>query len=258
MQPKPSFHLASLFFVIFALCSCSESLPPCDTRAATDVSTLTAPAPLDEDAPYDTPRYSLQEAVSRGLVDYEIRGNGNSSGDSLTMTMRRLSFSAIDVYIVPGTIFVSGNANAQRMVGWRVVGVVELDQKTYETTSMYLPDTIQRTFVIEAYCLDFRRDNPSASDVFITSDLASSVAVADTLDLRAAQIIAEGKKRNLTIAGLQSAIWVDHEGISRKELETKFSAADGKDLDDAFNFLQTLPPPDRLGAGRQTVKCRKA
>jgi hypothetical protein len=216
---------------------------------------LTAPAPLSDEAPLSTPRYSLQEASNNGLVQYEVRGNGSSSGPSLVIGIRLTNFRAIDVYVLPGTVFTSGNANAQRMVAWRVVATIaQSGQDLSPVTSMYLPDAEERLFVIEAYCLDFHLDNPEVADAF-TAQASLATPVEASLDIRAAQIIAEGKKRELTIEGIQSAIWMDHESVTQPEIKAKFDAA-AKDLDDAFNMLQTLPPPQSLGAGRQTVKCK--
>jgi hypothetical protein len=236
-------------FVCLSLAGCPG---PCNSSVETDPSVLLKPAPIDGEAPGGTPRMSLQEAAAKGAIKYELQGTGGSSGDVLEIRIQRVGSSDLDVYIRPGTIFTNSNAKGQRMVGWGVAGIVHNNQ-LYEATSMYLPDTGIKTYRLEAYCLDFRLDNPTREDRLLP--VAAAVESLDSVDVRAAQIIYEGKKRDLPIEGIQSLLWMDHEELTPKAIQAKFEV-NTETLDKALEIWKTLPPPKRLGGGRQTVKCK--
>lgn len=217
----------------------------------TDPDVLTAPPPMDAAAPEGTPRYALEDAAARGLVEYEVHGTGASSGDSLLLGIRRLSDSDIDVYIVPGTVFVSGNSEVQTMVAWNVSGVVASDSMSpddlLQVTSMYLPDLQPRVYMVEAYCLDFELENPAPADAFQPrlaepAQAATAAAVAAP-DLRAVELIREGKRRGLSFSGIQVALWADHHH-TKEEIATKFDAK-AEEMDKAFEMVLNAPPPKK-------------
>ena len=237
--------------------------PPADTIAAppqpsrqyeTDPDVLTAVPPMDGSAPAGTPRYELEDAAARGLIEYLVRGNNGSSGEgSLILTVRRLTDEDIDVYIVPGTVFVPGNSSAQRMVAWNVVrGAVVRedtgDPEFFSVTSMYLPDAEVRVFSVEAYCMDFHLANPAPADVF-SVQLAQPAVDAEPAqlaraepDVRAAQLIYEGKKAGLSVSGIQVAIWSNNDHVSKQEIATKFTVEE-EEMDRAFQLALEAPPP---------------
>lgn len=235
--------------VLAAALIASISLAGCEAKrsspaAETDPAVLTAPAAMDPTASPDTTRYSLQDAAAKGLVEYEVHGNGGSSGESLVVGVRRLVDFNVDVYIRPGTVFVPGGGNAQRMVAWGVVGVVVVQSEPVRpVTSMYLHNMELRLYVLEAYCLDFERDNPSLDDILTPSPVLAEGAV-EGLDVRAAQIIYEGKRRKLSIPGIQVALWHDRDRLRKEQIQEKFKASD-KEVDDAFEMLKNLPPPKK-------------
>jgi hypothetical protein len=231
-----------------------DSVPPCDPTAETDVSALIEPAPMDPATPSDTERYSLQDAVIRELVEYKVVGTGAASGESLIISIKLTNDQPIDVFILPGTIFTPDNPNAQRMVAWGVAAAIVKPDQVSPVTSMYLSDSNVHLFFIEAYCVDIHLDNPKVTDSFL-APIAEPVSIPETLDIRAAQIMREGKKRNFSFQALQVALWKDHEGVTQKEIKTKYDASVG-DTEKAWELVQTLPPPKSLGAGRQTVLCK--
>ena len=199
--------------------------------AETDPAVLLQPAAMDERAPAGTPRYSLAEAQAEGLVRAETVGRNASSGDALVIAVERLADRDIDVYIAPGTVFVPGG-DVQRMVAWGVVGVIVPPNTAMQpTTSMYLPTPDLHVFIVEAYCLDFKLENPTVNDVF---------QVQAEPHARAAQIIREGKNEGLSINAIQSAIWIEEDHLTKHEIQTKFDASD-KEIEDAFEMLKRTP-----------------
>lgn len=207
-----------------------------------DPAVLTRPAPMDPSAPADTPRYALHEAAAKGLVEYEMRGINNSSGDSLLVVIRRLVDRDIDIYIIPGSVFRPASDKVQQMVAWGVAGAVVPNRPLQPVSSMYLSNYDVRGFILEAYCLNFSLENPSPKDNFQPVAAMAGSPVDQAIDVRAAQIIYEGKKRGLPIPGIQSAVWADHEHLTKQEIQTKFSAS-AKEMDDAFEMVKNMPPP---------------
>lgn len=220
----------------------NEVPPPSQLAWEVDAAVLTKPAPMDPAAPENTPRYALHEAAAKGLVEYEIHGTGSSSGDSLLVLIRRLVDSTIDVYVVPGSVFRPSDAGAQQMVAWGVSRAILMNQTVQPATSMYLPDTDVHGYALEAYCLNFDLDNPSPQVSFQPKAEIAGQPVDQAVDVRAAQLIYEGKRRGLSFAGIQTAIWADHEHRTKQEIQVKFEAG-AKEMDDAFEMAKRMPPP---------------
>lgn len=240
------FGLAAALCVVLAACSG----PACDNAVETDPRRLLEPEPIDREAPWGTPRMSLQEAARSGAVTYQVRGTGASSGASLTVQIRKVSGPPIDVYVTPGTIFTNSNRNAQRMVGWSIVAAISGGGQR-QTTSMYLADSRVHTYLMEAYCLDIKLDNPSTSDQLRAMEVDGLAGI----DVRAAQVIRVAKQRNLSLEATQGMLWMDQEDVSPQEVKQKLPTADIHELDAALETAKTMPPPKELGGGRQTVRC---
>lgn len=235
---KPDKWIVILFLgVMFgSFVTCTPQ--PADLKVEVDPAVLTAPGPMDSAAPGNTPRYDLHEASAQQLIKYEVHGAGMSSGASLLVAVQRLVDKDIDIYVVPGTIFFSFNERVQRMVAWGVMGeIVGTNEQMQPGSSMYLTNSEPRLYVIEAYCLNFGLENPSTNDVF-----QPATASRGGVYVRGAQIIHEGKRLGLSVAGIQTAIWADHEHKTKQEIQTKFDAAD-QEMDAAFEMLKNLPPP---------------
>jgi len=208
--------------------------PDTRPRPETDPAVFMAPAPMTPEAPAGTPRYGLQAAADAGLIEYAVTGNGNSSGDALLLHVRRLSDAPVDVYVAPGTVFAPDNPDAQRMVAWGVIGMLDLDAENLTpASSIYLPTPDLRSYVVEAYCLDFALANPTFQD-----RLAVIAAPAE----RAAQVMYESKRSGLSISAIQSAIWIDEDHLSKQEIQEHFDASD-EEIDQAFDLLKRTPPP---------------
>jgi len=207
-----------------------DSRPP----AETDPAVFMVPAAPDAAAPAGTPRYSLREAAERGLVQYEVAGRGASSGPALVLGIQRLSDAEFDVYVAPGTVFMPGGGDVQRMVAWGVIGVIGADGTVQPATSVYLPTQEVKLVLLEAYCLDFELENPAVEHRF---QAVAAPAV------RAAQLIYEGKRNGLSTGAIQTAIWVQEDSLERQEIQAKFDATD-EEVDDAFELLKRTPPPN--------------
>jgi hypothetical protein len=79
-----------------------------------------------------------------------------------------------------------------------------------------LTDDAQHRYIVEAYCLDFDKDNPDAGEKFSISPI----------DQRMAKIISAGQNASASIEAIQSALWLDHEKISPSEIKERLSVTD--------------------------------
>jgi hypothetical protein len=172
-----------------------------------------------QEEPRPPERLALHEAARRGLVEYEVTGRGASSGDSLTLRVRRTTAQPVSLYVAPGTVFGSGSSRVQRMVARSIAGSDAID----------LLDDAFRDLIVEAYCMDIDLANPSTDDRF----------TAASIDERAAAILREAQSQDLGIAATQSAIWMDL-GATDEDITEVFEAS-AEDLAAARAVLARLP-----------------
>lgn len=174
---------------------------------------------------------SFLDAARQRLIEYEVVGLDASSGDSLRIRVRRLAARPIRLRIAPGTVFATGSRGVQRMAAFSVSGEVE----TPGSDSVRPTDTIDldtdgfREFILKAYCLDFELENPSPGNRF----------QAQSVDNRAAAILAAANQQGLGVAATQAAIWLDR-GVTGEEIRQKFEVTD-QDLAQAGQLLAGLP-----------------
>ena len=71
-----------------------------------------APAPVSD----------LQEALLNGLVEVSIAGSGGSSGDAITLTIRRTARRPLRLRLAQGTVLRSASAAVQNMIVSAVKG----------------------------------------------------------------------------------------------------------------------------------------
>lgn len=194
----------------------------------------TAPSKPSTPAPTHSDGYTLQDAAARGLIEYTLVGTGGSSGDTLMLHVRRLGDQEVVLYVDPGTVFGPSEAGFQRMVVAGVRGIVADPQSGgyFEIDTIRLDTPDLRVYVLEAYCMDFELENPTAAVSF--APLA--------YDPRAAAVIGAAKSSGLTMPATQAAIWLDRGHVTKEDIGAKFEASD-QELEDAWQLLQRMPPP---------------
>jgi ankyrin repeat protein len=106
-------------------------------------------------------------AVSDGKVSVTFRGNGGSSGDSIEATIATTpkADGNLVLSIAPGTRLQSGNSTAQSMVIAGVKGQL-VSGHSYSPSSIIIASDTPKTYVFDAYCTDFEKDNPSSQTQF--------------------------------------------------------------------------------------------
>ena len=170
---------------------------------------------------------SLENAIRAGKVQGQITGMGSSSGDAIQIGIRRRVREAIRITISPGTVFRSATGRCQNMVAVGVKGE-RIGPKSYRPSEeIVLADDRVHNYLVESYCLDFHKDNPSPADGF---------ALAPP-DETAAWILKAGKASSASIQAIQSALWIARENISPQQIASRFPVTQ-QDLQAAYVLIQ--------------------
>lgn len=151
-------------------------------------------------------------AVSAGKVSVTFRGTGGSSGDSIEATIVTTPKASGDLVltIAPGTRLQSGNSGAQNMVIAGVKGQV-VDENSYTPTSEIRASNTPTTYVFDAYCTDFEKDNPSTGTKFTLEKVDPVIACILS-------------KASSTIVK-QAAVWIYTDKASFSHVNQKFDVS---------------------------------
>lgn len=154
----------------------------------------------------------LATAVTAGKVGVTFRGNGGSSGDAIEATVITAPKAGGDLVLTaaPGTRLQSGNSNAQNMVIAGVRGQA-VDATRFVSRSEISVSATPRTYVFDAYCTDFEKDNPSTGTQF-------SLGKVDPVR---ACILGEASS---TIVK-QAAVWIYTDKASYSHVNEKFTVS---------------------------------
>ena len=196
------------------------------TRAPTETSMPTKrPTPTPEGS------LTLSQALAQGLVDAQFRGTGSAAGDSIIATLTRKVPRTLEITIPKGTVLASNDSTAQDMVVLRVRGIPVGGDRFEPASSIRLTSDESKEFVLEAYCLDFDRDNPSGSTGFSVGEPASSDVQAI---LQALQKVPLSQR---SIGAIQTAIWTVTDDLCERELQARFQVS-AADLEAAEGILE--------------------
>jgi hypothetical protein len=176
---------------------------------------------------------SLEAAEQQGLIEAEITGSGGSTGDVILLHVKRRVARLLRLVLTEGTVLRSLDATVQNMLAAAIKGEMVGTSKYRPTSVIDLQDDHQHTYVIEAYCLDFDRDNPSSSSKF---------AVAEP-DARSRLLVGAARKAKLGPDAIQAAIWLDN-SVSESDIQERFPISSAN-LREARRLLQAQPkrPP---------------
>lgn len=238
-------NLSLIFGMVLAmgLASCGSPENSNTNNVSTDnnlvgqLESASPPQPTEVEPPK---RHALHEAAKRGLITYEVTGNGDSSGQSLKIKVQRTSSEPIQVYVAPGTVFETGSKGVQSMVAKSIArelgeAVAEealqaaVEAALDEKGVLLLADQSTHTLLVEAYCRDFELENPSGEDGF----------TASSVDGRAAALFEAAERQGLGIHATQAAIWMDR-GVTQADIAQKFEATPA-DFEAASRLLEQLP-----------------
>ena len=165
-------------------------------------------------APAQQTAVSVQQAVKEGLVDVKVSSLGGATGNTVRVDVRRKAPKNVQVEITPGTVFLSGSNDVQNMAGGKVKGEF-VGPNTYRPTDvnvMVLNDDAWHGYLIESYCMDFHKGPPRRGFQF-------QLAIQDQ---RTSRILDAAKDPSASLWARQFALWIDRDGISEKELLSRY------------------------------------
>jgi hypothetical protein len=182
-------------------------------------------------------------AVAAGKIKVAFRGTGGSSGDSVEAIVTRTdkAGSNLELTIAPGTRLQSGNAAAQSMVIAAVEGQV-MSESSYSPSSVIEVGDTPRTYVFEAYCSDFEKDNPSSATLFTLG----------TVDPVLACIFSAASQ--LSVQARQAAVWIYTDKTSFSHVNAKFDVSQS-DWDAAAAIVRkcsSKAQPNKTSSGANT------
>lgn len=178
--------------------------------------------------PTPTP-VEIADAIDTGLVVAYIRGTGASSGDSIEITFDLKVDVELEIIVPRGTHVITSGA-AQSMVIMGIRGIVTGPTTFRPVTKIKLQIKISTsdTYLFEAYCIDFHKDNPSYSTTFSVKG-----PVSETLQA----ILACGDDSGASIGAIQAAIWAVNDDVSETELLSRFSVT-SSELESARGLIE--------------------
>ncbi len=153
-------------------------------------------------------------AIASGRVKVTFRGTGGSSGDSIEAIVTRTDKTAgnLELTLAPGSRLQSGNTAAQSMVIAAVKGQV-MSQNSYSPSSVMEVGNTPRTYILEAYCSEFEKDNPSSTTMF-------SLGPVDPI---LACILSDASR--LSTQAKQAAVWIYTDKASFSHVNAKFDVS---------------------------------
>ena len=174
----------------------------------------------------------LDQAVKDGKVKVEITGLGGSTGDSILLTVRRQVSEPVRLSLGIGTVFKSASASVQNMVAAKVKGIMVNAESYSPTAEILLADDNKRAYIVEAYCMDFHKENPDTQNAFSLGEV----------DGQAARIIKAGLGSGASINAIQAALWISRDNVSDAKLQQKFPMP-AAELQKAHELLQQAAKP---------------
>lgn len=177
---------------------------------------------------------SLQEEMASGRVQLSsIAGTGGSSGTVITARLANTTGSELRIQVdLKEPLFLINSGASQNMVATNVY----LDGGRYVSDGkrnfIVIAAKASQRIVFMAYCADFEKENPSASDRF------SVAKVPDSLRAVMARVSAYGQRNpsaDITKAA-QAAVWLA-QGVPLSEIRTKFPVS-GNEAQLANQFAQ--------------------
>ena len=105
---------------------------------------------------------------------------------------------------------------------------------SYEPTSVITVGSRPVTYVLDAYCAEFEKENPSSSTAF---------RVASQPDARLGCVLRQASAGNLSVEATQAAVWIVTDAITFEHMSQKFDIT-------SQDFARARAVAARCGPGR--------
>lgn len=175
------------------------------------------------------PITSLADAAAAGLVTLSFTGMGGSSGDTIRLRVRRAAKRPMRLRLAPGTVLRSASGVVQDMIVSAVKGRVKSETEYSPSAVIDLPTDEEQIYLVEAYCMDFEKENPGTSDRF-------DIGPVDTQALAVLRAVPP-KQRNPSV--IQAALWLAY-GITEERIGERFRVA-ARDMEVARAAIREFP-----------------
>jgi len=159
---------------------------------------------------------SLYQAMRDGKVIATFKGTGESSGDSVEVEVAKTPKAGpgpLRLTIPPGSMLHSANGGEQNMVIMGIEGLSTGGGTFEPTSSILVSSTRAVTYVLLAFCTEFEKENPSATDTFTLEEPVPVLAC-----------LAKGGKAR-SIGAEQAAVWQYTDHLTYAEVNQKFSVS---------------------------------
>ncbi len=195
----------------------------------------------------------LKAALDGQKVRVAVTGLGGSTGDAIQVIVQRLINEPLSIAVSPGTVLKAVDASVQDMIVAQLKGE-RIDDKSYRARArIELTNGEVHRYIVESYCLDFEKANPTETSRFKFGPPNDRVA----------KVVAQGKAKGLDIKAIQAALWMDRSHVDGTTLKRRFpiedsQIAEGRGLLSWINSTSVQPedgpktpaPPVALVAAR--------
>ena len=177
----------------------------------------------------------LLTAVNRQFVTVSFTNTGGASGEVINITLHRLKAPAdsdLTVTLPPGLVLTNSDPSEQNMVLLQVVGVLDQPGASSYTPQTYMELTPGQTdayFVVDAYCVNLHKGNPTNG----TSLTLSGQASHDLVSLMKAATTS-----NDSILVIQAAVWAITDNPTRDDLNQVGYQLSDQDLQSVRDLLR--------------------
>lgn len=156
----------------------------------------------------------LAAAVAAGKVSVTFHGTGGSTGDAIevVVTKTRKGGESLELTVPAGTRLTSGNAGSQSMVIASVKGQVFGGNRYIPSATIEATST-PKTYVMDAYCAEFEKDNPSSATRFSLGRVDPVLACILS------------KASDLSQQARQAAVWIYTDKVNFAQMNRKFSVS---------------------------------
>lgn len=156
----------------------------------------------------------LLDAISQGLVRAEFSARGPASGSVALVNVRRLVEQDMVLTISSGWVLRNENLDEQDVVVRGPLGVPTTGLRYREARQIEITSEDTYPFVLEGYCIEAHKENPSV-DAVLTPDASLGSAALSAVTAAVEQVPAS----QLSVIIVQAAIWAVTDDITAQQLD---------------------------------------
>ncbi len=149
-------------------------------------------------------KVTLEDAIRQKKVKVNVQSLGGATGNGVRVDVESLVGEELHVQVEPGTVLLNASTKHQNLGVGTVQGELSINNTYRPTKVMVLADRKRHSFLLEIFCLDAAKPDPTRGTLL-------KVVVKDS---RVARILAAAPAMKASIWATQLAIWIDRSGIT--------------------------------------------